>query len=140
MTIPAWLVEILREEAVPLVPDAATRSGTPKSLSGSTVPHVPDVPDGLDVNQRMTAKERDLLLRFESEPTRIPEANARRSRTIVQCIDCARHVPAPRVRRVSGFEWEMPGGCVQKRTSPDSTPPIYPRTGWYCDAWTSTAE
>jgi hypothetical protein len=29
----------------------------------------------------------------------------------------------------------MPNGCALGLTQPDSKPPIYPFTGWYCDSW-----
>lgn len=67
----------------------------------------------------------------------IIEAERLATRRIVQCGDCEHYIPSPPVHRASGAVCEMPGGCAQGRTFPDSKPLIYPSTGWYCDGWAS---
>lgn len=67
------------------------------------------------------------------------EAERIASRRIVMCGECAKYISEPVVRRKSGVIWEIPGGCTEGRTSPQSHPPIYPSTGWYCDGWVTRA-
>ena len=60
------------------------------------------------------------------------------ARQVTFCRDCCHYIAAPPVHRPHGAPREAPGGCRQGRTTPDSWPPIYPFTGWLCDAWAAT--
>lgn len=86
---------------------------------------------------RFTRELRQELVAHKAAILALLEAEQPAARRIVRCRDCEHYLPSPPVHRASGAVWEMPGGCTQGRTSPDSKPPIYPCTGWYCDGWTS---
>ena len=83
----------------------------------------------------LTPELRQALFAHKAAILDLLEAERLAARRIVFCCDCAHHVPSPPMHRVGRAAWEMPGGCTQGRTSPDSKPPIYPFTGWYCDGW-----
>ena len=59
-------------------------------------------------------------------------------RRVVFCRDCCHYIAVPPVHQPHGVPREAPGGCRQGWTRPDSWPPIYPFTGWLCDAWAAT--
>jgi len=86
---------------------------------------------------RLTPDLRAALSAHKAAILDMLEAERLAGRRIVRCRDCAHFIPSPPIHHASGAAWEMPGGCTQDRTSPDSKPPIYPCTGWYCDGWTS---
>lgn len=73
----------------------------------------------------------------ESDPFRPSQPEHSRPR-IIQCGDCAHHIPSAPILRAHG-EWDPPGGCTLGLTSPAAWPPIYPCTGWYCSAWRAKA-
>lgn len=56
-------------------------------------------------------------------------------RKVIFCRDCEHHLPMPKIARLHGTPLEAPGGCRLARTTPDSWPPIYPFTGWFCEGW-----
>lgn len=86
---------------------------------------------------RLTPELRQALAAHKAAILDLLEAERVAARRIVHCYDCAHYIPSAPIRRTSGAVWEMPGGCAQRRTSPESKPPIYPFTGWYCDGWIS---
>lgn len=83
----------------------------------------------------LTPELRQALVAHKAAILDMLEAERQAARRIVQCRDCAHYLPCPPIHRASGVVWEMPGGCARGRTSPDSKPPRYPFTGWYCDEW-----
>lgn len=84
----------------------------------------------------LTPELRTALVANKAAILDLLEAERLAVRRIVCCRDCEHYIPSPPAHRASGAVWEMPGGCAQGRTSPENLPPIYPCTGWYCDAWT----
>jgi hypothetical protein len=86
---------------------------------------------------RLTPELREALAANRAAILDLLEGERLAARRIVQCHDCAHHIPSLPVHRPNAAAWEMPGGCEQGRTSPDNKPPIYPCTGWYCDGWVS---
>lgn len=84
---------------------------------------------------RLTPELRESLAAHKAAILDLLEAERVAARRIVHCRDCEHYIPSSPIYRASGAVWEMPGGCTQNRTSPDSKPPIYPCTGWYCDGW-----
>lgn len=86
---------------------------------------------------RLTPELRRTLSENKAAILALLGADLPTARRTVYCRDCIHHLPTRSIHRKSGAVWEMPGGCAQGRTSPDSKPPIYPFTGWYCDGWMS---
>jgi hypothetical protein len=86
---------------------------------------------------RLTPDLREALMANKAAILDLLEVERLAMRRIVHCRDCEHYIPSPPIHRASGTTWEMPGGCGHGRTSPDSRPPIYPCTGWYCDGWVS---
>lgn len=86
---------------------------------------------------RLTPELRQALSAHKAAILDLLEAERLVARRIVSCRDCAHHIPSAPIHRASGAMWDMPGGCTQGLTRPDSKPPIYPCTGWYCDGWAS---
>lgn len=86
---------------------------------------------------RLTMELREALTAHKAAILDLLEVERLAARRIVHCRDCEHYLPSPPIRCASGASWEMPGGCGQGWTSPDSKPPIYPCTGWFCDGWIS---
>ena len=59
-------------------------------------------------------------------------------RRIIFCRDCRHYIAVPPVHQPHGAPREAPGGCRQGHTTPDSWPPIYPFTGWFCGDWVAS--
>jgi hypothetical protein len=89
---------------------------------------------------RLTQELRQALVAHKTAILELLTSEQRTQRQTVQCRDCAHYVPVPPIQRASGAAWEMPGDCSQGRTSPETRPPIYPCTGWYCDGWTAATK
>lgn len=85
----------------------------------------------------LTPELRESLAAHKTAILVILETERLAARRIMKCRDCEYYIPSSPVHRASGAVWEMPGGCEQGRTSPDSRPPIYPCTEWTCDGWTT---
>lgn len=88
---------------------------------------------------RLTPELREALAENKAAILDILGAEQLAARRIVRCRDCQHYIPSKPIHRASGAVWEMPGGCAQGRTSPESRPPIYPFTGCHCSGWTSRA-
>jgi len=85
----------------------------------------------------LTPELREALTANKAAILDLLEAERLAARRLVRCRDCEHYIPSPPIHRASGAVWEMPGGCLQGRTSPGARPPIYPFSGWYCAGWTS---
>ena len=57
---------------------------------------------------------------------------------IVFCKDCVHHVPQPHITSRSGQPHATPSGCELGLIAPNSWPPIYSFTGWYCHNYAKT--
>jgi hypothetical protein len=83
----------------------------------------------------LSGQMRQALTEMKPEILDLLQAERISSRRIVTCRECENYISMPAMHRASWGALEMPGGCTEGRTSPDSRPPIFPFTGWYCDAW-----
>jgi len=83
----------------------------------------------------LTEKLQRALVAHKPEILDLLQAERISFRRIVTCRECENYIAMPAMHRASWGALEMPGGCTEGRTSPDSRPPIFPFTGWYCDVW-----
>ena len=81
-------------------------------------------------------EERAAIMEFDGLLDR--ESAEQFARAIVFCKDCVHHLPQPDVIRQNGYAHAVPSGCELALIAPNSWPPIYSFTGWYCHNYAKT--
>ena len=81
-------------------------------------------------------EERAAIIEFDGQLDR--NSAERCAHAIVFCKDCQHHIPQSDIMSQSGYAHATPSGCELGLIAPDSWPPIYSFTGWYCPHHTAT--
>ena len=110
--------------------EAKTAIAAANAVDGISVDSLP--PD----SAKEAFDERAAIMEYDGQLDRTSAEKC--AHAIVFCHDCQHHMLQPDSPSRSGNTQATPSGCELGLIAPDSWPPIYSFTGWFCGDWVAS--